>query len=73
MDINHYPNYYLTEFKDHNAFIVLQPNHPRYDTKATYYLRARPDFALYDLISERQYIFNFYAIGQLPSHEWNDI
>jgi hypothetical protein len=30
-------------------------------------VRVRPDFALYDLISQRQYIFNFYAISQLPN------
>lgn len=31
----------------------------------TIYVRARPDFALYDLISSREYIFNFIAFSQV--------
>ena len=28
------------------------------------YVRTRPDFALYDMISRREYIFDFYAFSQ---------
>ena len=38
-----------------------------------YFLRARPDFALYDLISQRQYIFNMYAISQIQNTSYIDL
>ena len=36
----------------------------QYSISDTYYIRVRPDFALYDLISQREYIFDFLAFSQ---------
>jgi hypothetical protein len=61
-----YPFFYLTEYSDKDDVIVVSPNDSKYDLHGQYYIRVRPDFALYDLISKRQYIFNFFAFSQLP-------
>jgi hypothetical protein len=42
--------------------VAVSPS--EYRVSDTYYIRARPDFALYDLISQRQYIFNFLGFSQ---------
>ena len=36
-----------------------------YDLSMTFYTMIRPDFALYDLVSQRQYIFYFIAFSQV--------
>ena len=36
----------------------------QYKLSDGFYIRTRPDFALYDLISKREYIFNFVAFAQ---------
>lgn len=38
-----------------------------YHGQGTYYIRLRPDFALYDLISKREYIFKMYAFSMTPA------
>ena len=38
-----------------------------YHASGTYYIRLRPDFGLYDLISERRYIYDMYAFSQTPA------
>jgi hypothetical protein len=67
MQRNDYPTFFLTDWKDQNDVVALAAGDPGYDRNSKYYLRVRPDFALYDLISQKQYMFNFYAFTQLPS------
>lgn len=65
MQVNDFPNFYLTDWQDKDDVIAVNPWDPGYGLSNGYFLRARPDFALYDLISQRQYIFNMYAISQV--------
>lgn len=65
--------FFLTEWKDNNDVVAITPNDPGYDRKNKYYIRVRPDFALYDLISTKQYLFNFYAFSQLPTNQFQDL
>jgi len=53
MQINDFPQFYLSEWQDKNDVISISPSHERYSLDVGYFLRARPDFALYDLISKR--------------------
>ena len=53
--------------------IALSPFDSSYDLSSVYFLRVRPDFALYDLISSRQYIFNFYAMSQVQPTKFSDL
>jgi hypothetical protein len=41
--------------------IAISP--AKYKLSDSFYIRTRPDFALYDLISKREYIFNFVAFA----------
>ena len=67
MQKNDYPMFFNTDWKDNNDVIALTAADAGYDRKSSYYIRVRPDFALYDLISTKSYLFNFYAFTQLPS------
>lgn len=58
---NDFPQFYTTEFQDRNDIIAIKPN--QYKITDGFFIRVRPDFALYDLISNRQYIFDFYAFS----------
>jgi hypothetical protein len=65
--------FYLTEYHDNNDIIVLKPNDYSYSIENGYYIRVRPDFQLQDLISKRQYIFNFYIFSQIQPNRMVDI
>ena len=60
--LNDFPQFYSTELQDVWDVIALGPN--QYKVSDGLYIRTRPDFALYDMISQRQYIFDFYAFSQ---------
>jgi len=60
MKANDYPLFYSTEYHDVNDVIVLNPGDRDYSIDNSFYVRARPDFSLQDLVSKRQYIFNFF-------------
>jgi hypothetical protein len=55
---NDYPKHYLTTLHDVNDFITIYGddrgvNKGMYHHNGIYYIRLRPDFALYDLVSDR--------------------
>ena len=41
---NDYPMFYLSEYKDKNDIIVINPGDPAYSINNGYYIRIRPDF-----------------------------
>lgn len=53
MKYNDFPQFYTTEWQDNNDLIALNPWDRNYNRKFGYFVRVRPDFALYDLISKR--------------------
>ena len=66
------PNqHFYTSLHDHNDTIAVYGND--FDSRhvGTYYVRLRPDFGLYDLLSKRQYVFNMFAFSQTPA-AWED-
>lgn len=65
---NDYPKHFLTTKHDVNETIAIYGSDPDYHFDGDYYIRLRPDFALYDLMSEREYIFNMYAFSQPPAN-----
>jgi len=72
LEHNQYPQQYLTNHTDVDDMIIVDEASPVFSRTGAYFIRCRPDFALYDLISERQYIYNFYAISQ-PTAEFIDL
>jgi hypothetical protein len=65
---NEYPKHFLTTKHDVNETIAIYGSDPDYHFSGDYYIRLRPDFALYDLMSQREYIFNMYAFSQPPAN-----
>ena len=62
---NDYPKHFLTTKHDQDDTIVYHFGEPDYHSKdGSYYIRLRPDFALYDLLSDREYIYRMYAFSQ---------
>jgi hypothetical protein len=57
----------LTTKHDVNDTIIYYGDDPDYHSDGTYYIRLRPDFALYDLISKREYIFKMYTFSMTPA------
>lgn len=47
---------------------MIYGSDPDYHITGDYYIRLRPDFALYDLMAEREYIFNMFAFSQPPAN-----
>ena len=64
---NAYPKHFYTTLHDFNDTIVIYGNSSEHHNDGDYYIRLRPDFALFDLVSERQYIYNMYGFSQTPS------
>jgi hypothetical protein len=64
---NDYPKHYLTSLHDNDDTIAIYGDNSDYHAGGAYYIRLRPDFALYDLISERSYRFNMYAASMTPA------
>jgi hypothetical protein len=64
---NDYPKHFLTTKHDQNDTIIYYREEKDYHYKeGSYYIRLRPDYALYDLISSREYMYNMYAFSQPP-------
>lgn len=59
---NDFPQFYTTEYQDVSDIIAIPSS--AYSIKDSFFIRVRPDFALYDLISQREYIFDFIAFSQ---------
>lgn len=70
---NEFPKHFATTKHDFNDTIVYYGDDPQYKLRGTYYIRLRPDFSLYDLISKRQYIYNMYTFSQTPASFANEI
>lgn len=62
-----YPKHFLTTKHDVEDIISYYGDDADYHGQGTYYIRLRPDFALYDLISKREYIFKMYAFSMTPA------
>ena len=61
---NAYPKHFLTTLHDVNNTLALYGSDSEYKfSGGQYYIRLRPDFALQDMISNRQYIYNMYAFS----------
>lgn len=41
---NDFPMFYLTDYKDKNDIVVINPGDPWYSLSNGYYIRIRPDF-----------------------------
>jgi hypothetical protein len=64
---NEFPKHFLTTKHDQNDTIVYYSGEDNYHSKdGEYFIRLRPDYALYDLLSSREYIYNMYAFSQPP-------
>ena len=62
---NHYPVHFRDSLHDKDDLIAIFPEDKDYHSRGgEYYIRLRPDFALYDMYSSRKYIFNMYAFAQ---------
>jgi len=65
---NAYPKHFYTSKHDFNDTIAIYGNdQDSYHRRGAYYIRLRPDFALYDLLSQRQYIYNMFTFSQTPA------
>ena len=65
---NAYPKHFYTSKHDYNDTIAIYGNdQDSYHRRGAYYIRLRPDFALYDLLSQRQYIYNMFTFSQTPA------
>jgi hypothetical protein len=58
---NDFPQFYTTEYQDQNDIIAIPSS--AYRVTDGFFIRVRPDFAMYDLISQREYIFDFLAFS----------
>ena len=61
------PKHFLTSLHDVNDTIAVYGDNTHYHFNGVYYIKLRPDFGLYDLLSERQYIYNMYAFSMTPA------
>ena len=68
---NKYPTNLIGAMSDTNDTVAFYGStEPDTDhTFGDYYLRALPDFALYDLISSRQFIFNLFSFSMAPASD----
>lgn len=57
----------MTSLKDQNNTISIYGNHKQYHSGGQYYIRLRPDFALYDMITNRQYVYDMYTFSMPPA------
>ena len=66
---NDFPKHFLTTKHDQNDTITYHTGEEHYhSTGGSYYIRLRPDYALYDLLSAREYMFNMYTFSQPPAN-----
>jgi hypothetical protein len=66
---NDFPKHFLTTKHDQNDTITYHSGEEHYHSRGgSYYIRLRPDYALYDLLSAREYMFNMYTFSQPPAN-----
>ena len=64
---NDYPKHFLTTKHDQDDAISYYYGEESYhNLGGSYFVRLRPDYAMYDLISRREYMFNMYAFSMPP-------
>lgn len=67
-DWNEYPKHYGEAIHDANDVIPLYGSADAGGHQnGTYYIRLRPEFALADLLSMRQYVYNMFAFSMAPA------
>jgi len=71
-DWNRYPKHFITTKHDVNDTIAIYGGDEYYRDHGTYFIRLRPDFALYDLLSDREYIYRLYFFSQTPASQEDD-
>lgn len=54
----------LSQWQGKNNTMVVSPGTSGYSRTSTYYIRVVPNFALYDLLTTRQFIFYYFAFAQ---------
>ena len=73
-DWNTYPQHFLTALHDSEDIIVVSGDDAVYHYRGgSYYIRVRPDFSLYDFLSDRRYIYNMYAFSQPPASDDDEL
>ncbi len=63
-DAEQYPISTMSQWSGKNNTMVIRPGASGYSWESTYYVRVVPNFALYDLLSSKQFIFYYYAFAQ---------
>jgi hypothetical protein len=67
---NEYPKHFATSRHDEDDTIAIYGSHDDTKQNGTFYIRLRPEFALADLLSTREYVYNMYAFSMAPaSHQ----
>jgi hypothetical protein len=64
---NEYPKHYATSRHDDDDTITYYGSAEDARQNGTFYARLRPEFALADLLSRRQYVYNMYAFSMAPA------
>jgi hypothetical protein len=59
--VDQYPRHYLDSIQEVNNVIAIDPRETPFNAMSTIFTRFRPDIALYDLVSKRETLFDFYA------------
>jgi len=63
---NSYPQHFLTTLHDSNETLAIYGSDPEYRMGGSYFIKLRPDFALYDVIAPKEYIFDWITFSQPP-------
>jgi hypothetical protein len=72
-DWNVYPKHFETALHDTNDSLAVFGSSRYSHYNGTFYIRVRPDFELADLLSRRQYIYDFYAFSMAPAVIGNNV
>jgi hypothetical protein len=72
-DWNKYPKHFETALHDTNDSLAIFGESPYSHFNGSYYIRVRPDFELADLLSKRQYVYDFYAFSMAPAVIGNNV
>lgn len=67
VDFERYPEHFKTSLHDINDTIAIYGTDKSYNLGGSYYLRLRPDFAVYDLLADRPYVFVMNAFSMAPT------
>lgn len=53
--------------------MAIYGSHPYHHNNGSFYIRVRPDFELADLLSQRQYVYDFYGFSMAPAVIGNNL